>query len=50
MIDDKGVATNTFTHGHMGADCRTPDAYLTDLWTKSIAERMAPTIKDGLKS
>lgn len=42
-----GVYTNTFTAGHLGANCRTPDAYLLNAWTQSIAERMAPGLKNG---
>jgi hypothetical protein len=48
VVDANGVGTDTVTAGHMGADCRTPDGYLTNMWTATIATGMAPVIKDGL--
>lgn len=48
VTDANGVTTNTFTQGHLGADCRTPDAYLLNAWTESIAERIAPALKEKL--
>jgi len=48
VTDLSGVTTNTFTQGHLGADCRTPDAYLLNAWTESIAARIAPALKEKL--
>ncbi|WP_213778890.1 hypothetical protein [Caballeronia sp. dw_276] len=50
VVDQNGVATNTFTQGHLGDDCRTPDAYLLNAWTTSIATRIAPALKEKLGS
>ncbi|WP_250451158.1 hypothetical protein [Caballeronia sp. ATUFL_M2_KS44] len=48
VSDANGVFTDTVTAGHMGADCRTPDAYLINMANQNMAERMAPVLKDGL--
>ncbi|WP_152562594.1 hypothetical protein [Caballeronia grimmiae] len=48
VMDANGVATDTVTAGHMGADCRTPDASLINMANQNMAERMAPVLKDGL--
>ncbi|MDR5736166.1 hypothetical protein QCE47_28030 [Caballeronia sp. LZ025] len=48
VSDASGVFTDTVTAGHMGADCRTPDAYLINMSNQNMAERMAPVLKDGL--
>jgi hypothetical protein len=36
-----GVLTNTFTEGHLGADCRTPDAWLQNQYVQAIARDIA---------
>jgi hypothetical protein len=41
------VVTNTYTAGHLGADCRTPDAWLTNQWTTAIATPIAAALKAG---
>jgi hypothetical protein len=48
VVDMNGVKTNTFTQGHLSADCRTPDTYLLNAWTESIAARIAPALKEKL--
>lgn len=39
--DANGNVYNSLTKDHLGADCRTPDAYLLNLWTDSIADDLA---------
>jgi hypothetical protein len=36
-----GTITNDFTAGHLGADCRTPDAYLLNAQTQAVAKDIA---------
>jgi|GEM_PF-4516872 len=40
------TTVNTVTEGHMGADCRTPDAYLQNLQMQSIADTVAELYKE----
>ncbi|MFP3432084.1 hypothetical protein SB781_20200 [Paraburkholderia sp. SIMBA_061] len=39
---------NTVSVGHMGADCRTPDAYLLNLRTQTIADDIADRYKASI--
>jgi hypothetical protein len=48
VADANGVVTNTFTQGHLGSDCRTPDAWLLNAWTQSIATPIAAAMKQGV--
>ncbi|AET90654.1 gp28 [Burkholderia sp. YI23] len=41
VAQPNGDLINTSIIGHMGADCRTPDAYIVDHWTQTAAARMA---------
>lgn len=41
VMDANGNAYNTLTQGHLGTDCRTPDTYLQNLWTNTIADDLA---------
>jgi hypothetical protein len=41
------VTVDTYTQGHLGADCRTPDAWLTTQWLNSIATPIAAAMKAG---
>lgn len=41
VISSDGTITNTFTAGHLGADCRTPDAYLLNAQTQAVAVSIA---------
>ena len=41
------VVTNTYTEGHLGADCRTPDAWLNQQWINAIATPIAAAMKQG---
>jgi hypothetical protein len=46
--DANGAVINTYTQGHLGADCRTPDTWLLNAWTQSIATPIAAAMKQGL--
>lgn len=46
--DSNGVVTDTYTQGHLGSDCRTPDAWLLNAWTAAIATPIAAAMKQGL--
>lgn len=48
VADANGNLVNTTIAGHMGADCRTPDASIVGTWTDSAASRMAVNFKAGL--
>lgn len=39
--DGSTTVTNVTTEGHMGADCRTPDAYILNLRTNLMAQNIA---------
>jgi hypothetical protein len=41
------TVTNTYTAGHLGADCRTPDAWLNEQWINAIATPVAAAMKAG---
>ncbi|WP_144149321.1 hypothetical protein [Paraburkholderia sp. BCC1884] len=40
------TTVNTVTQGHLGADCRTPDAYLQNLQIQSVADTIAALYKE----
>lgn len=40
-LDSNGNTYNALTKDHLGSDCRTPDAYLQNLWTQKIASDLA---------
>lgn len=44
-VVQNGVSVDTFTQGHMGADCRTPDTYLQNARTQSVAADIANRVK-----
>ncbi|WP_438396413.1 hypothetical protein [Caballeronia sp. DA-9] len=48
VTDANGVTTDPYLIAHMGADCRTPDSTIVDVWTNSAASRMAVNFKAGL--
>lgn len=45
VVGPDGKNVDTLTQGHMGADCRTPDAYLLNLQTQAIATDIAGRLK-----
>jgi hypothetical protein len=45
VTDSNGVRVNATIAGHMGADCRTPDASLLNMRTQSIADDIANRYK-----
>ncbi|WP_143026302.1 hypothetical protein [Paraburkholderia fungorum] len=45
-FDGTGNVINTADEVHLGADCRTPDAYLLDMRTNAIADYIAALYKD----
>lgn len=47
VTGDDGVLVDTYTQGHLGADCRTPDTYLSNAWTQAIATTIAADLKAG---
>lgn len=49
-LDSNGNTYNALTKDHLGADCRTPDAYLLNLWTQSIADNLASIYKASIAS
>lgn len=46
--DANGDAVNTFLTDHMGADCRTPDAYMQNYHIQQIADSLASMYKASL--
>lgn len=44
---DSYNTVNTVTEGHMGSDCRTPDAYLQNLQVQSVADTVAALYKES---
>ncbi|MDR5824733.1 hypothetical protein [Caballeronia sp. LZ043] len=45
VSNGNGGLINATIAGHMGADCRTPDASIVNTWTQSAAARMALNFK-----
>jgi hypothetical protein len=45
VFDAKGNIVNQTVLGHMGADCRTPDAYILNQRTQTVADDIASRYK-----
>jgi hypothetical protein len=50
IVSTDGSVTNAVTAGHMGADCKTPDAYLLNAQVQALARDIAPRLQAGLGS
>jgi hypothetical protein len=43
-----GGSSGMVTREHLGADCRTPDEYLRNLWTQAVADDLTTKYKAAL--